>query len=131
MKLGADELNSLTPPVELLVVVKVLKAFPLLRLVWVCAYVMCVSVCVCACFQLHVDRTCEGVKRHRVLSSRELPVSGSKVGASSVLRSGPVRASVEPKTCASGSKVGASSVLRSGPVPVSYVCRAKDLCIRF
>ena len=76
-------------------------------------------VLVCACFQLHVDRTCEGVKRHRVLSSRELPVSGSKVGASSVLRSGPMRASVEPKTCASGSKVGASSVLRSGPIRAS------------
>jgi hypothetical protein len=30
-KLGADELYSLTPPVELLVVVKVLKEFPLLR----------------------------------------------------------------------------------------------------
>jgi len=47
--------------------------------------------------------------------------SGSKVGASSVLRSGPIRASVEPKTCASGSKVGASSVFRSGPVPVFCV----------
>jgi hypothetical protein len=31
MKLGADELYSLTPPVELLVVVKVLNEFPLLR----------------------------------------------------------------------------------------------------
>ena len=30
-KLGADELYSLTPPVELLVVVKVLNVFPLLR----------------------------------------------------------------------------------------------------
>ena len=48
-KLRADELYSLTPPVELLVVVKVLNVFPLLRLVWVvCAYAMrvyCVRIC--------------------------------------------------------------------------------------
>ena len=46
MKLGADELYSLTPPVELLVVVKVLNVFPLLRLVWVCAYVRSYVMCV-------------------------------------------------------------------------------------
>jgi hypothetical protein len=32
MKLGADELYSLTPPVELLVVVKWILRFPLLRI---------------------------------------------------------------------------------------------------
>ena len=59
MKLGADELYSQTPPVELLVVVKVVKMFPLLRLVWVESYeCMCMFVCVSVCLQLHVDQTC-------------------------------------------------------------------------
>ena len=59
MKLGADELYSLTPPVELLVVVKVVKMFPLLRLVWVESYeCMFMFVCVSVCLQLHVDQTC-------------------------------------------------------------------------
>ena len=60
MKLGADELYSLTPPVELLVVVKALNVFPLLRVyllesvfghpcVCVCVCVAVCGMCVCAC----------------------------------------------------------------------------------
>ena len=57
-KLGADELYSLTPPVELLVVVKVLKVFPLLKYMWVCSREDIRVYALRVWLQLHVDQTC-------------------------------------------------------------------------
>ena len=84
--------------------------------VCVCVYV---CVCMCVCFQLRVDQTCEGVRKHRVLSSRKVSVDCLVIFRASVShrREHPVL-----RTEPSGSKVGASSVVRSGPVPVSCVC---------